>query len=79
MISPWEALVSTTKSADPLDDPEIWQDLIMGFVSLPMNYGADCTVCAIEPLALAAGLNPVRAAAKVMTYYHHHAPAYVLH
>jgi hypothetical protein len=30
-------------------------------------------------LALAAGLNPVRAAAKVMTYYHHHAPSYALH
>jgi hypothetical protein len=78
MIGPWEALVSTPTSTD-LDDPVVWHKLILGFVSLPMNYGSDCTVCAIEPLVPAAGLNPVRAAAKVMTFYHHHAPSYVLH
>jgi hypothetical protein len=76
---PWEALCSTTKSTDLLDDEEVWHDLILNFVSLPMNYGSDCTVCAIAPLALAAGINPDRAAAKLMTYYHHNPPQYTLH
>ena len=43
-------------STDPLDNEEIWHDLIMGYVNAPMNYGTD--IGAVRPLALAAGISP---------------------
>ena len=61
----------TTSSTDLLDDPTIWRSLIMDYVRLPMNYGAD--VGARSPLARAAGIDPHRAVAKTLTYYHHDA------
>jgi hypothetical protein len=71
MIGPWEALVSTRKSTDLLNDEEIWHDLILDFTRLPMNYGAE--IGGVISLARAAGIDPARAAAKVATYYHHDA------
>jgi hypothetical protein len=35
-----------------------------------MNYGTD--IGAVRPLALAAGISPSRAIAKVQTFYHQH-------
>ena len=61
----------TTSSTDLLDDPTIWRSLIMDYVRLPMNYGAD--VGGVRPLARAAGIDPHRAVAKTLTYYHHDA------
>jgi hypothetical protein len=42
----------------------------MGYVNAPMNYGTD--IGAVRPLALAAGISPSRAIAKVQTFYHQH-------
>lgn len=61
----------TSASTDPLEDPAVWHDLIMGFVNHPMNYGAD--IHAVGTIALAAGIDPQRAVAKVETFYHHNA------
>jgi hypothetical protein len=63
-----QAMISC--STDPLDNEEIWHDLIMGYVNAPMNYGTD--IGAVRPLALAAGISPSRAIAKVQTFYHQH-------
>ena len=60
-----------TPCSDPLDDEEVWHDLVMDFTELPMNYGAD--IGGIGPLARAAGIDPHRATARVATYYHHDA------
>ena len=56
-------------TSDPLDDETVWHDLIMDYVQLPMNYGAN--IGGVRPLARAAGIDPHRAAAKVLAYYHH--------
>ena len=61
----------TPRSTDPLDNEEIWHDLIMDYVSLPMNYGHD--IGGVRPLARAAGIDPQRAVAKVLAFYHHDA------
>jgi hypothetical protein len=55
---------------DPLDDPAVWRKLIEDFANTPMNHGTD--VRAVESLALAAGISPGRAIAKVRTFYHRH-------
>jgi hypothetical protein len=60
----------TRPSTDLLDDDAVWHDLILGFMQAPMNYGSD--VCAVRPLARAAGIDPQRAVAKVETFYHRH-------
>ena len=44
MIGPWEALVSTTNSTDPLDNEVVWHGLIVDFNNLPMNYGHNMSV-----------------------------------
>jgi hypothetical protein len=56
---------------DLLDDESVWHALIINFLQAPMNYGSD--VCAVRPLALAAGIDVQRAVAKVLAYYHHDA------
>jgi hypothetical protein len=61
----------TLPSTDPLDNEVIWHGLILDFVSLPMNYGNN--VGGVPSLALAAGIDPQRAVAKTLTYYHHDA------
>jgi hypothetical protein len=64
-------MTATTRPADdPLDDPAVWRGLIRGFANAPMNYGTD--VGAVRPLALAAGIEPGRAIARVLTYWHRH-------
>ncbi len=55
---------------DKLDDPLIWRDLIKDYASSPMNYGTD--IRAVGPLARAAGIEPSRAIARVLTYWHRH-------
>jgi hypothetical protein len=61
----------TLPSTDPLDNEVIWHGLILDFTSLPMNYGAN--IGGVPSLALAAGIDPQRAVAKTLTYYHHDA------
>ncbi len=58
----------TGKRRDPLD--EIWLDLVKEFDSLPMNYGDD--IRAVGHLAIAAGIAPCRAIARVKTFYFKH-------
>jgi hypothetical protein len=60
-----------TPCSDPLDDEEIWHSLIMDYIRLPMNYGSD--IGGVRPLARAAGIDPHRAVARVLAYYHHDA------
>ncbi len=56
---------------DKLDDPAVWHNLIMDYVRLPMNYGTN--IGGVRGLALAAGVEPSRATAKVLAFYHHDA------
>ena len=59
-----------TPCSDPLDDPAVWHSLIMDYVRLPMNYGSD--IGGVRPLARP-GIDPHRAIARVLAYYHHDA------
>jgi hypothetical protein len=43
----------------------------MDYIRLPMNYGSD--IGSVRPLARAAGIDPHRAVARVLAYYHHDA------
>ncbi len=60
-----------TPCSDLLDDEVVWHKLIADYVSHPMSYGAD--IRAVGTKALAAGIDPSRAIAKVQTFYHHDA------
>jgi hypothetical protein len=42
--------------------------LVKDFTNAPMNYGTD--IRAVGSMALAAGVSPSRAIARVRTYYH---------
>jgi hypothetical protein len=61
----------TPPSTDPLDSEPVWHKLILDFTRLPMNYGND--IGGVRPLARAAGIDPRRAVARVLAYYHHDA------
>jgi hypothetical protein len=52
-----------------LDDEAVWHKLIADYVNHPMNYGAD--IHAVGTIALAAGISPSLAIARVLAYYHH--------
>jgi hypothetical protein len=60
-----------TPCSDPLDNEEIWHSLILDYIRLPMNYGSN--IGGVRPLARAAGIDPHRAVARVLAYYHHDA------
>jgi hypothetical protein len=60
----------TPRPTDPLDDEAVWHSLIMDYVRLPMNYGSN--VRAVGSLALAAGIDPRWAAARVQTFFRQH-------
>jgi hypothetical protein len=60
-----------TPCSDPLDDEVVWHKLIADYVNHPMNYGTD--IHAVGTIALAAGIDPSRAIARVLAYYHHDA------
>ena len=52
-----------------LDDEAVWHKLIADYVNHPMNYGAD--IRAVGTIAIAAGISPSLATARVLTFYHH--------
>ena len=62
------AATKKKKPFDLLDDEAFFRDLITRYYNVPMNYGTD--IRAVGSMALAAGVSPSRAIARVRTYYH---------
>jgi hypothetical protein len=71
MIGPWEALTSTMKSTDPLDDPVFWRAVVLQLGPNPMHspYSIRC-------ISAEQGVDPEQVYARFLAHFH---PSYLWH